>query len=372
MGIRQIEIQLIASIVAVAASLPGNFLILRKMSMMSDAISHSILPGIVIGFFIAGSISSPILAIGAALTGVLTVWLVEVLNKSKLINEDASIGIVFPALFSIGVILITKFAGNVHLDTDAVLLGELAFAPFDRIIINGIDIGPKSLIMMSVILLVNLIFIFTFYKELKISTFDPSLAESMGFKPEVMHYALMTVVSITAVGSFEAVGSILLVALMIAIPATSYLLTDELSKMILLSSLIGIITAISGYWSAHLLDVSISGSMASMAGIIFFIVLFLSPKHGILTMLKRRKNLKLEFAKMALTIHLQNHEEEEESSINHLYDHFSWNEKFADKVIKNSIKDSLIKIENNMIFLTEKGITFADKSLKALRIENFK
>ncbi|MCB0293484.1 MAG: metal ABC transporter permease, partial [Calditrichaeota bacterium] len=133
MNSAQLEIQLIASIVAVACALPGVYLVLRRMAMMSDAISHTVLLGIVIAFFITKSITSPLLLIGAALMGVVTVSLVELLNRTKLVREDAAIGLVFPAIFSIAVILISRFAGDVHLDTDAVLLGELAFAPFNRL-----------------------------------------------------------------------------------------------------------------------------------------------------------------------------------------------------------------------------------------------
>ena len=141
----QIEIQLIAAVTSAACALPGVFLVLRRMSLMSDAISHSLLPGIVLGFFIAGHVDSPLLILGASLMGVVTVSFTELLKRSRLLKEDAAIGSVFPVLFSIGVILVSKFAANVHLDTDAVLLGELAFAPFDRFVVAGTDIGPRSL-----------------------------------------------------------------------------------------------------------------------------------------------------------------------------------------------------------------------------------
>lgn len=134
----QLEIQIIAVMVAVACSLPGVFLVLRKMSMMSDAITHTILLGIVIAFFITHSLTSPLLIVGAALVGVITVFLTEILNSTKLVSEDSAIGIVFPLLFSIAIIMISKYAGSVHLDTDSVLLGELAFAPFNRMKIGEI------------------------------------------------------------------------------------------------------------------------------------------------------------------------------------------------------------------------------------------
>ncbi|MGH7891402.1 MAG: metal ABC transporter permease, partial [Thermodesulfobacteriota bacterium] len=272
MSTEQIEIQIIASLVAVTCAIPGVFLVLRRMAMMSDAISHAILLGIVLAFFAVGDISSPILIIGAALSGVLTVSLVELLNRTKLVKEDASIGLVFPLLFSIGVILISKYAYNIHLDVHAVLLGEIAFAPFDRLVISGFDLGPKSMYVMGGILLLNLVFILLFYKELKVATFDAGLAAALGFTPGLLHYGLMGIVSVTAVGAFDAVGSILVVALMIAPPAAAYLLTDRLPRMIILSALIGILSAVSGFWAAILLDANIAGSMASVSGLIFLVV----------------------------------------------------------------------------------------------------
>ncbi|MGB1374824.1 MAG: metal ABC transporter permease, partial [Rhodothermales bacterium] len=215
-----IEIQIIAVLVAVACALPGVFLVLRQLAMMSDAISHAILPGIVIAFLLTEDLSSPLLILGAAAAGVATVALVELLRKTGLLKEDAAIGIVFPALFSVGVILIARFAGDVHLDVDAVLLGELAFAPFDRVVLGSIDV-PKATLVMASILMLNVVFIGLFFKELKLATFDSALAATLGFTPVLLHYVLMGLVSTTAVGAFDAVGSILVVALMVAPPAAA-------------------------------------------------------------------------------------------------------------------------------------------------------
>ncbi|MCL4170376.1 UNVERIFIED_CONTAM: hypothetical protein GTU68_009998, partial [Idotea baltica] len=186
------------------------------MAMISDAISHSILPGLVIGFFLTEDLNSPLLIFLAAISGVITVVLVEYIQKTGLVKEDTAIGLVFPALFSIGVILIAKNANDVHLDVDAVLLGELAFAPFDRLYMNGIDLGAKSLWVIGVIVLVTLLLLVVFFKELKVSTFDKQLAATLGFSPLIIHYGLMSVASVTTVGAFDAVGAILVVALMIA------------------------------------------------------------------------------------------------------------------------------------------------------------
>jgi manganese/zinc/iron transport system permease protein len=363
----QIEIQVIASIVAVACAMPGVFLVLRRMAMMSDAISHAILLGIVIAFFLVGELASPLLIVGAALSGVLTVSLVELINRTRLVKEDASIGLVFPLLVSIGVILIARYAYNIHIDIDAVLLGELAFAPFDRIYVNGHDLGPASLYVMGVILALNLVFILVFYKELKVATFDAGLAAALGFSPGLIHYGLMGLVSVTAVGAFNAVGSILVVALMIAPPAAAYLLTDSLPRMILLSALIGVVSAVSGFWAAILLDANIAGSMATASGLIFLVVFLLAPGRGLAAAAVRRTRQKREFAGRMLAIHLLNHEgtpeEARESEISHVEETLRWTGGFTGSVVGYSVKRGMVLVENGRLRLTEKGREYAGRSV---------
>jgi manganese/zinc/iron transport system permease protein len=363
----QIEIQLIAAVVAAACALPGVFLVLRRMAMMSDAISHTVLLGIVLAFFLTESLSSPLLVVGAALTGVLTVTLVELLQRTRLVREDAAIGLVFPILFSIAVILISRYAGNVHLDTDVVLLGELAFAPFDRFIVRGHDLGPLQLYVMGGILILNAIFILLFYKELKLATFDAGLAAALGFSPGLIHYGLMSMVSVTAVGAFHAVGSILVIALMIAPPASAYLLADRLPRMIGLSVLLGVLSAIGGYWLANLLDASISGSMATMAGLLFGLVFLLAPDRGLLAVARRRARQRWQFAQAMLAIHLLNHEGEpdaaRESEVAHLYDHLRWEPAFANQVVKRAESERILTRQNGHMALTEKGRQIARQAI---------
>ena len=356
----QLEIQLIAVVVAAACALPGVFLVLRRMALMSDAISHAILLGIVLAFFVVESLASPLLIVGAALTGVLTVALVELTLRTRLVREDAAIGLVFPALFSIGVILISRYAGDVHLDLDAVLLGEIAFAPFQRVVVGGFDLGPRAFWVMFAILLLNAAFIALFYKELKLTTFDAALAASLGFAPGLLHYAFMTLVSVTAVGAFDAVGSVLVIALMIAPPAAAFLLTDRLSVMIRLSVAIGAASAIGGYWLAHAIDGSIAGSMATMAGVLFFLVLLLAPERGIVATRRRQVRQRAEFAQTMLVIHLMNHEGRpeaaEENRVEHLHRHLHWDAAFAGRVVAGAQRRELVMRQNgDRLALTPRG-----------------
>ncbi|MFT6064566.1 MAG: manganese/zinc/iron transport system permease protein [Paraglaciecola sp.] len=378
MSSAQIEIQLIASIVAIACAIPGTFLVLRKMALISDAISHSILPGLVLGFFITHDLNSPLLIIMAALSGVVTVVLVEFIQKTKLVKEDTAIGLVFPVLFSIGVIMIAKNANDVHLDTDAILLGELAFAPFDRFLVDGFDLGPKSLWIIGTILLITIGLLFAFFKELKISTFDAGLATALGFSPIMIHYGLMSVASITIVGSFDAVGAILVVALMIAPAATAYLLTDNLKRMLGLSVIFGVFSAIAGYWLAHWLDASISGSMTTILGIVFLLVYLFAPKRGLISVLYRNRQQQIEVSLLTFLLHLNNHQEVSERHINHLNEHINWRRVRSKSVLDLALKNNMITIEKSIISLTDKGKNFTDKALDYIltndhsRIESIK
>ncbi len=359
----QLEIQIIASLVAIACAIPGTFLVLRKMAMISDAISHAILPGLVVGFFITQDLNSPLLILLAALTGVITVILVEQIQKTGLVKEDTAIGLVFPALFSIGVIMIAKNANDVHLDVDAVLLGELAFAPFDRLSIGGTDIGPKSLWVIGTILTLTIGLLIAFFKELKVSTFDAGLSASLGFSPVVIHYGLMSTASITTVGAFDAVGAILVVALMIAPAACAYLLTTDLKKMLGLAIFFGVFGAISGYWMAHWLDASIAGSITTMLGVAFLIIYLFAPSKGLIAVIYREKQQRIEVLLLTFLLHLKNHNEEAERHVKHLNEHINWQKVKSKTVLDLALKNNMILIDHKIVSLTEKGDEFTSKAI---------
>lgn len=355
----QLEIPLIAVLVAAACALPGVFLVLRKMSMMSDSITHTILLGIVLAFFVTRDLSSPLLIMGAALMGVVTVWLTELLGKTQLVSEDSAIGIVFPLLFSIAIILITRYAGTVHLDTDSVLLGELAFAPFDRMVVGGLDIGARAVYTSGALLLLNVVLVAVFFKELKLVTFDPMLSAVLGFSPVLLHYGLMALVSLTAVGAFQAVGSVLVVAFMIGPPAAAYLLTDNLKRMLLLSVGIGALCGLLGYWLAMLLDVSIAGSMAVVVGLVFLLVFLAAPRRGLVGIVLRKRRQRTEFAQKTLLLHLYNHtgstEEEWETGARTVGQNLNWDDAKTHTVLAQLERRVYIRREGDLVRLTENG-----------------
>lgn len=359
------EIQLIAVVVVAACAIPGVFLILRQMAMLTDAISHTVLLGIVLAFFITKDLSSPFLIVGAALMGIFTVYFTETLNKTKQMSEDSAIGVVFPFLFSIAIMLISLFARNVHLDVRCVLLGELVFAPSYRLVIGGVDIGPRALYTMGIILLINLSFVIIFFKELKLTTFDENLAAALGFTPVLIHYALMTVVSITAVGAFEAVGSVLVIAFMIGPAATAYLLSNDIKKLLVLSILIGAINAIVGFWLAMWIDVSISGMMAVVTGITFALV-FIFGREGLVAIAFRRKQQEKDFSDLTMLFHIFRHENSPRADIENGMDtiskHLNWKEKKITARAADLIGRGFLVKENNRLMLTEAGRNYTKAS----------
>lgn len=268
---------------AAACAVPGVFLILRRKALLSDAIGHAVLPGIVVAFLMVQDMTSPLLIVGAGMAGMGTVFLCEWIAKTGLVKEDAPIVIVFPFLFSIGVLLMSRYVTNVHLCEDTVLYGNIAFVSFEQLEVGGMAVGPKALYIVLGLLFLNIGFVWVFFKELKLSIFDEAYAVLAGFSPVVLGYALMGMVSVTAVGAFQIVGSILIIALMIVPPAAAYLLTDDLADMIVYSVLIGMIAGVLGFFLALAADTSISGSMAVAAGGILAICFFFAPRRGVIS-----------------------------------------------------------------------------------------
>ncbi len=291
--------------VAIGCALIGSFLLLRQLTLLGDAISHAVLPGIAIAFLLSGTRSPLPMFIGASVFGVLTVFLVDLFLRSRRLHEDASIGVVFPGMFALGVILISRYATQVDLDLDCVLYGEIAYAAWDLWLIGDTSLGPKPLWVAGGTMLLDLVVVMTLFKELKLVSFDARLAAALGYSPLLLHYVLMMLTSITVVGAFESVGAILVVAMLIVPPATAYLLTDRLPLMLVLASSLGASAAVLGYGLARWLDASIAGAMAVVAGLQFLIVFLLAPAHGVIGRWLTRRKLLHGLAHDLLLAHLQ-------------------------------------------------------------------
>lgn len=350
----ELTVLLTAIFAAGACALVGTFLVVRRMAMMADAISHAILPGLVVAYFLANGPNLFAGVVGASAAGIATVALVETLQRTGRVKSDAAIGIVFPAMFALGTFIISKWFSNVHLDADAVLFGEIAFAPFDRLIIAGRDIGSQPLIVLATLTALNLALILLFYKELKLATFDAGLAASLGFSPALIHYGLMSAVSVTTVGAFAAVGAILVVALMIVPAATAYLLTDRLDVMVILSVGCGVVSAVAGYYLAVELDVSISGMMAVTMGALFGLAALFSPWYGIVARARRRARQRERFAVDLLLLHLEHHRTRSES-VAHLAAELAWPDVRLQRAIRRAIDEGSVAIQEGRVGLTAAG-----------------
>jgi manganese/zinc/iron transport system permease protein len=355
-----LTIILAGAFVGASCALVGSFLVLRKMALLGDAISHAVLPGIVIAFLVTNSRASVPMLLGAGALGLLTVLLVELFNRSRRLREDASIGVVFPALFSLGVILISRYAAQVDLDLDCVLYGEIAYAPLDTLMLGGRAIGPKALWVNGSILLVDLLFVLILYKELKISTFDAGLAATLGFSPLLLHYLLMSAVSLTVVGAFESVGAILVVAMLVVPPATAYLLTERLGPMLALSAALGAISAAAGYGLARWWDCSIAGAMALVTGILFLLALLFSPTHGLVARLLIHRRLGGRLASELLLLHLRKGGEGLPVAV--LERRFGWDPRRLQRVLSKLLREGWVERAGEGLRLTASGAEVLESS----------
>ena len=456
LGDPQTTALLTGALVALAAALPGTFLLLRKLSMTTDAISHTVLLGIVLAFLVLAALpgleadlNSPWLILGAAVAGVATVVLTGAIQRSGLVKADAALGLVFPLLFAIAIILISRLADDVHLDSDAVILGEIGvvwadarshclqdcepvnITPDDPRAETGrrctncaeLDIGPRdsravfeeyclncgsytaaaawrarlvtqppllvfwprAITAMLLTALLNLAFVALFYKELKLTTFDPALAAALGLRPAVMNTALMVLVSITAVAAFDAVGSVLVVAFFIIPPATAWLLSDRLAHILLLAPLGGVLATLTGYEFSrgNFLGIAqISDLLVALDGLVgldgftewntsisaaivlmmfFFLLLAwaFSPRQGLLSTLLQRRARRQHFADQLLLGHVYNHQGTAEAAVElaqtGLHHHLGWTPRKTQRVLGRLRLRSLVRLEAGTLQLTASG-----------------
>lgn len=350
-------------LVGISGALLGSFLVLRGNAMLTDAISHSIVFGIIVVWLLTRQLSGPLPLIGAALTGVLTVVLTEALARSRLVKMDAAIGLVYPALFAAGVLLIALYARDVHIHVETVLLGEIGFVWLNTITLWGQPV-PVAVVTLAAVLVINLVFVLALWKELKLASFDPGLAAALGFLPGALHYALLTLTSVTAVAAFDAVGAILFIAFVIVPPATAYLLTRRLWLMVVLAVALSVAACILGYVLAQQWNVSIAGMMASMTGVWFALALCFAPRRGLLAQALRARSQRRDHDCRALVAHLFTHQDTpqmaEENTLQALIDHLGWSEPRARAAILRAHDRALLERRAGLLTLRPKGTAEAE------------
>ncbi|MCS7238785.1 MAG: metal ABC transporter permease [Thermoguttaceae bacterium] len=282
----------IAAVTNVACAIVGCYLVLRRMSLLGDAIAHAVLPGLVLAYILSGTLSLPALYVGAVVVGLATAALTQTLHRIGGVSEDTSMGVVFTSFFAIGVILIKRYGANVDLDPDCVLSGLLELADDNVVNVAGREI-PRALVTIVPVLVLNIAFVSIFWKELLVASFDPAFATAAGFRASVLHYSLMTLVALTTVAAFEQVGSILVVAMLVAPGAAAHLLTDRLRTMLLIAAGFGVLSAFGGYILAIWWDVNIAGAMTLVIGGIYLAAALFSPRYGIVPRLIRLGGMRI-------------------------------------------------------------------------------
>ncbi|MFW5695686.1 MAG: metal ABC transporter permease [Alkalispirochaeta sp.] len=279
---------IVAAVLAgTACALVGSFLVLKKMSMLGDAISHAVLPGIAVAFMISGTHGGGTLFLGAAIVGILTAMLVEVIHRHGTVEHGAAMGVVFSILFAVGLILIEHVARDIDIHPEHVLMGAVELVPLHMVTVLGIEV-PRGVAVLVTILLIDVAVVVALFKELRIAIFDPDLATTLGINATFMHYLLMTLVAMTTVAAFEVVGSILVIAMLIVPGATAALLTRRLHSFIITSAGMAAVAAALGHVAAITIppwfgfeDTSTAGSMAVVLGALFFIAVLFAPERGI-------------------------------------------------------------------------------------------
>ena len=291
---------LIAALTAVACSLAGVMLVVKREALVSEGLSHAVLPGIVLAFLIFRDRSSPLLILAAGLSGLLMVRLVQWIARTGRVKQDAALGIVFSGMFSVGVIASSLNLKNVHFHAHCIIDGNLAFAALDDCHWFGVYLGPKAFVSMMLCVVGVVGFVVVFFKELKLMAFDETTSHLFGFRPRLLHTIWLAIVSIVAVAAFEVAGTILVVALMIAPAAAANLLSDRLSWMFVLSALLGVVAALLGVALSQPLSISPAGPISSIAGFLFLLIVFFAPKRGLIARrIARRRRRSLWIALLA-------------------------------------------------------------------------
>jgi manganese/zinc/iron transport system permease protein len=262
-------ILLMGFLVTLTCGLIGNFLVLRRVALVGDAISHSILPGIAVAFLLAQDRGPIAMFCGALAAGVVTTLLIEFIHGRTRVKQDAAIGIVFSTMFALGVVIISLYAGHIDLDADCVLYGELGFVWMrPKVALLGWEM-PQDVAVMGAVCLLVIALIAVFYKELLVSSFDPGLAATLGVRPGLVHHALMAILSVVVVSAFRAVGAVLVVATLILPGATAYLLVSRLPAMLWLSAVHAALSAILGFHLGQWLNCSVGAAIVVAGGILF-------------------------------------------------------------------------------------------------------
>lgn len=291
-------IVVIAALAGVACALLGNWLVVRRQGMLSDALSHAVLPGVAVAFLLSGSRDLGPMLLGALVVSIAAAALITGLRRLGNIDDGAAMGVVFTTLFALGLVLIRQAADSVDLDPDCVLYGALELAPLSTVSLAGIDV-PRAVVLLGAMVVANAAFTAMFFKELTAISFDPELAMLQGLPVGRLHYALMVLVAATCVMAFESVGSILVIAMFVVPSACARLATHRLVPMMLIGCGVAVASAVGGYALAVLVpgalglpSLGTSGAIAVVAGLLLVVAIVAAPGQGLVSRARRARRLR--------------------------------------------------------------------------------
>ena len=352
-----IQRALIASItIGISCGLIGTYIMLRRMSLIGDALAHAVLPGVVVSFMVAGK-SEIALFIGAVVSGIVTVLLIGFVNRNSKIKEDTSIGIIFTGAFALGILLVSQLK-QVHIDLSSYLFGDVL----------GVSTGDitLSLIIMVVIILCILLF----YKQLLLTSFDPTMALTIGISTTLVHYMLMTLLSMSIVAGLQSVGVILIIAMLITPPATAYLLSNNLKKILFLSPMFGTISAVAGLYLSYHFNFASGASIVLVAVALFLLAFLFSPKEGVVTRLfRRRAATKLVLIEDVIKLSFRFTEEKDKTGLtDRIANELGISNSRVESAIRILINKGLIQKTNGSYLLTEDGRKYATRLIRTHRL----
>lgn len=376
-------ILLVVMLVGATCAIPGSFLLVRRQSMTGDAISHAILPGIVLGFVFSGTRDWHWMFIGAAVAGVASTVISQMLQSIGKVERGAALGVVFTAFFALGLVLIRQAADHVELDPLCVLFGEVEIVPLDTVLLMGIHV-PHAVLVLTGMLLIGAAITLVLWKELLITSFDPAMADSQGISPFWLQQVLMVIVAMTCVAAFEAVGTILVIAMLVGPPATARLLTERFRVMLPLAvGLGGLVGAIGQFLAisvptSHVTgveDVSIAGTTAVLCGAMVVLAAVAAPRRGMISRWLNRCRIRLKILQEDLLADLYRRDVEgrdvEIAKIARM-PAWSWHVWSLDAWLNSMAVHRLVKqgclIDSERLVLTPEGVRIAEGVIRIHRL----
>ena len=346
-----------SSMVGLMCGILGCFIVLRNMSLIGDALSHAVLPGIFFAFLFFGY-STLGFFIGSTIAGLLAALAISWIQNNVQTKNDAAIGIIFTAMFSIGVMGISWLnqSEGVHLDLKDFLFG------------NVLGISNEDIYLTIAVTLYTILSIVLFYRYLFIITFQPTIAETMGISVKLVHYFLMLLLSFAIVASLRTVGVILVVAMLITPAATALLLSDKLKQVILLAGIIGVLSTITGFILSVLLETTPGPAMTLCATLFYFIAVVFSPKQGLIVKYNQNRVEKKRIIREDILRQVIKNNPSSGMSVEELVSRLYLNEATIRKYLKTMGSSQLLDFDNDKILLTDEGVMKAEQLVRAHRL----